>query len=207
MTRGIPPSEDPVKTRHFSTPHPHACSSTPSGPGAGGKWRPGGERRDSAGSGGSGGRSPEGPRLPPSSAAGHMRRAESPAAVPPPVPSPPAPPCPIAARRRHGGSAGRWCRWRPALRRSRCCRRGAGGRVGGCGGSAAVPARPPRTVSARAGGAGVPGALERAELSPFPQSWGAPGSGRSGRGRNPPVCRGTRLPCPGCSRHLRQGRL
>lgn len=35
-------------------------------------------------------------------------------------------------------------------------------------------------------GRAVPGALERAELSPFPRSWGAPGSGRSGRGRKPP---------------------
>lgn len=42
-----------MKTRHFSPPHP-ACSSTP---GAGGKWRPGGESRASAGPGG---RSPAG---------------------------------------------------------------------------------------------------------------------------------------------------
>lgn len=52
---------------------------------------------------------------------------------------------PVAAAARSVG------RWRPALRRSRCCPRGAGGRAGGCGGSAAVPARPPRTVSARGG--------------------------------------------------------
>lgn len=114
----------------------------------------------------------------------------------PPLPSRAAPSQPGGCRRQCGPR----CRWRPALRRSRCCRRGAGGRPAGCGGSAAMPARPPRTVSARGGRClGPRSSRLSAEL-------GRSREREEREGQEPPgVLGGARPPCPGCSRQLRRG--
>lgn len=155
-------------------------------PGAAGKWRPGMAKAGREEPGGAA--DPALPRSRSHAAGGAARGGPSPTPRPAPGPLPPAPSCPIVARWRRG----RWCGWRPALRWSRCCPRGAGGRAGGCGRSATVPARLARTVSARGGRSCR--LSRRAGVLP-----GAAGSS--------PGCCGARPPCPGCSRQLRRARL